>query len=513
MKKFLLSIFFLGWIHSVSAQEKYWVLFTDKPDIPADQLYISPLAAASRTSRQLPVFQPSDLPVHRPYVDSLVRLNVIPLLSSKWLNGVSAYLTETQLAQIRTISFVKEIRPIDRQLVITASTLAPANPEYYATVMSQIEAAAFVGEGLTGKGVKVGVIDVGFYGLTNNLSLKHLIKNNQIADVKDYVNPAKTNHFSELETYADDHGTTVLQMITGFDPDRRLQHGAATNATFYLARTDHGTRETRSEEDNWVVAMERMDSLGVRLINTSLGYALGFTDPKENYKPSQMDGKTSTISQAAQIAADEKGILIVVSAGNEGDDANWRIVSTPADSKGVISVGATGYKHRSKVGYSSIGPNFLPYLKPNVSCYSATGTSFSAPVITGFAACLMEKDSSLTNAQLTRIIEKSAHLYPYGNNYIGYGVPNAAKALQLIEDSTQQVNTIREIHKTGNSFSMEVNSGVDRVVVFHKTKGYFVLSQTVMPVKKGKIEFKRMADEDQTTIDLGEEIVEVFWSR
>jgi hypothetical protein len=212
-------------------------------------------------------------------------------------------------------------------------------PEFISTVLTQIGGREFIASGLTGKDVKVGVIDVGFYGLTTNRTLRHLLQEDRIKDVKDFITPSRTEHFNENETHSDYHGAEVLQMLTGYDPDRKMQYGLATGAHFYLARTDHGIREARTEEDNWIAAVERLDSLGVRLINTSLGYALGFTNPKENYKPSEMDGRTSKISRAAQVAVEEKGMLIVVSAGNEGDDARWRVVSTPADAQGVLSVG------------------------------------------------------------------------------------------------------------------------------------------------------------------------------
>jgi subtilisin family serine protease len=225
-----------------------------------------------------------------------------------------------------------------------------------------------------------------------------------------------------------------------------------------------------------------------------------------------MDGKTSIISRATRIATEEKGMLIIVSAGNEGDDPNWRIVSTPADAEGVISVGATKAKSRDKIGYSSIGPEFLPYLKPNVSCFSPSGTSFSAPVITGFAACLLQAEPSLTNKQLKQLIEKSAHLYPYGNNFIGYGVPDALKALQLLKDSTLTVHNNKLIKQKGNILNVTVeNPAIERAVLFRKKNQYFVIEQKLVGITKGKLELKRLPNEKYTTIDLGNEVVEVVW--
>lgn len=511
MRKIVFVIFFYCLLGSLQAQEKYWVIFKDKP-VENSTYTLSQLNQINRKKLQLPLLQTSDFPVNQAYVDTLRRAGISINCTSRWLNAVSVFMDKDCIAEVKQLDFVKAIHPIDRNLHISSYIPQTLTPEYYSTVMGQVNASAFTEQDLTGTGVTIGVIDVGFYGVADNKSLQHLLSDNRITDIQDYVNPGNSDHFTQLETNSDFHGTEVLQMITGFEPEKKLQYGMATGAKFCLARTDHGTKETRQEEDNWVMAMERMDSLGIRLINTSLGYALGFTNPKENYRPQDMDGKTSTISQATMIATEEKGMLIVVSAGNEGDDPKWRIVSTPADAEGVISVGATKAKSRDKIGYSSIGPDFLPYLKPNVSCFSPSGTSFSAPVITGFAACLMQADASLTNKQLKHVIEKSGHLYPYGNNFVGYGVPDASRALQLLKDSTLSLNNIRVVKQKGNLLTLKLdNPGLERAVLFRKKNQYLVIEQKLVGLMKGQLELKRLPHEKQTTIDLGNEIVEVIW--
>jgi subtilisin family serine protease len=486
-------------------------MLKDKP-VTEQTHSVSAHTLLNRKNLNIPGSQVSDLPVAKSYLDSLQTAGISVICTSRWLNAVSAFLDDDCLQATRQFSFVQEILPIDRSLQISSYASDNFTPEYYSTVMGQVGASAFTQQGFTGTGVTIGVIDVGFFGVTSNKSLQHLLGDNRITDVQDYVNPSRTDHFTQLETNSDFHGTEVLQMIAGFEQEKKLQYGMATGAKFCLARTDHGIKETRQEEDNWIMAMERMDSLGIRLINTSLGYALGFTNPKENYKPQEMDGKTSIISRATRIATEEKGMLIVVSAGNEGDDPNWRIVSTPADAEGVLSVGATKAKSRDKIGYSSIGPEFLPYLKPNVACFSPSGTSFSAPVITGFAACLLQAEPSLSNKQLKQLIERSAHLYPYGNNFVGYGVPDARKALQLLKDSTLAVNNTRVVKQKGNTLSISVeNSSVERAVLFRKKNQYIVLEQKLVGITKGKLELKRLPAEKYTTIDLGNEVVEVVW--
>jgi subtilisin family serine protease len=508
MKKFLITVLASLTVGLAGAQSKYWISFTDKPAAAPGRSYVSGAAVRNRQLLGLPVYQPTDVPVPAAYLARLRQLGVQPVQQSKWLNAASAYLDAGQRAAVQGLPFVREVTPITGQLIPAGTP----EPEFISTVLTQIGGREFIAGGLTGKDVKVGVIDVGFYGLTTNRSLGHLLQEERIKDVRDFITPSRTEHFNENETHSDYHGAEVLQMLTGYDPDRKMQYGLATGAHFYLARTDHGIREARTEEDNWIAAVERLDSLGVRLVNTSLGYALGFSNPKENYKPSEMNGHTSKISRAAQVATEEKGMLIVVSAGNEGDDARWRIVSTPADAQGVLSVGATKAKSRDKMSYSSMGPDFLPYLKPNVSCFAPNGTSFAAPVITGFAACLIEKNPALTNRQLMRIIEQSAHLYPYGNTYVGYGVPDARKALALAEDSTAMVNTVKEVRARGNTYAYAVTQpDAEKAVVFHKKNATVVLRQELLVVDGGKLTIRREPNETRTTLDLGTEIVEVFW--
>ena len=55
----------------------------------------------------------------------------------------------------------------------------------------------------------------------------------------------------------------------------------------------------------------------------------------------------------------------------------------------------------------------------------AFGTSFSSPLVAGFAACAWQANRSLSNMQLFREIEKSGHLYPYFDYAHGYGIPQA----------------------------------------------------------------------------------------
>ncbi|TAH10044.1 MAG: peptidase S8 [Runella slithyformis] len=507
MKKISLFVCFVLLSSAVFGQNKYWIYFKDKPTGAAPS--VSSQTLKNRAAQGLSAFDESDLPLQLAYLRPFAQHAIQIQNTSRWLNAATAVLDARQLALVKSWSFVKNIQPINGQFYV--ANVQPVKRAMLAPVMTQVQAEEFKKLGLTGKGITIGVIDAGFYEATNNGALKPLFERNAILDQRDYVNPAHTpQFFSAPESFSDFHGTEVMTAISGNNRTEGVQYGLATDAHFYLARTDHGLREWRGEEDNWIAAMEWMDSLGVRLINTSLGYAKGFSNPAENYEPAQMDGQTSAISKAAQMAVDKKGILLVVSAGNEGDDPNWQIISTPADAQGVLAIGATNQKLWSKIGYSSVGPEFLPYLKPNVSCFSLYGTSLSAPVITGFAACLMQANPALTNREIRAIIEKSAHLYPYGNNYVGYGVPLASRALALIQNPDLVAQTARQVKVTGTAYNLKLPEN-ETVTVFHKKNVTHVLVQEALRAREGQITIKRRNGETQTTIDLKTEVIELIW--
>ena len=158
-----------------------------------------------------------------------------------------------------------------------------------------------------------------------------------------------------------------------------------------------------------------------------------------------MDGR-SLVSRAANIAA-RKGILVCNSAGNSGDDTNWKIIGAPADADSILSIGGinpslTNYSH---ISFSSYGPTADGRLKPNVCNFGyaecadayndtattfAAGTSFSSPLTTGFCACALQlfrqRGYGTGAMQMKSYVEQSADLYPYYDYALGYGVPQAS---------------------------------------------------------------------------------------
>jgi Subtilase family len=508
MKK-LIAIPFLFLLWTAQAQDqKYWIFLKDKSIENYDyRQFLSPKTIENRLNLNIPLYQETDIPLTADYLQRIEQEGVSLVYTSRWLNAVSAQLDEVQIEKLKKLPFVRFIQPMGK--VLQAQSHKAKEWEEYGYALQQMEGEYFAKEQLVGKDVYVGVIDAGFYGSQQDEALSYLFTNEQIIGSRDFVDKKRKDLLDGKGSESEEHGTMVLKMVAGKGGGR--QYGFATGAKFFLARSEQGGSEKRVEEDYWVAAMEWMDSVGVRLINTSLGYAVGFDNPDENYKPEQMDGKTSVISKAAQIAVDQKGLLVVVSAGNEGGD-DWEIISTPADTKGVMSIGATDM-YGLKMYYSSIGAEFLPYLKPNVSCYSTNGTSFSAPIITGFAACLIQQNPKATNKEIAALIEKSGHLYPYGNNYVGYGIPTAQSALILAKGKNLDKSQRKEV-TAKETYTLKLKKKKTKeldLAIFHKKNDTLVLQQDYVSVTGKETLIKRFGNAKKTTVAFQGQVIEITW--
>lgn len=434
-------------------------------------------------------------------IDSAVLTQFSPKICSEWLQACTYTLSEDQVNQLNQWK-------IPLQKAASFQPLAVGNPDP-AFALEQIDYGEIISRNLTGKGVKIGIIDGGFLNANTSPALAHFFKSDAIKYYQDFVTPEQAP-YTGIHRLDDEHGTEVWQMIGGFDPTKNVQFGLATGATYYLARTDHGAYERRIEEDYLIQAMEKMEKMGVQLVNISLGYNIGFSEAAENYVPAQMDGRTAMLTRAVEKATLEKGMLIVVAAGNDGAD-KWEIVSTPSDAEHALVVGATKFDIWDKMDYSSIGADFVDYVKPDVSVYSTIGTSFSAPVITGLAACLMEYDSTLTNFELIDLIRKAGHLYPYPNNYLGYGVPSCKRIFSQMENKASDLQKVKAIQTTDSKIKLSGTFKEQLVIAYHKRDGKFVVFRNNWRPVKDVIRIQRPEGIDQTTILTGKTVTEIIW--
>lgn len=407
---------------------------------------------------------------------------------SSWLNAVSVFLTENQKNELQNHELIMKISLVQKLRGESSAEIAGGYGEYIECLNQEY----FIKNKLDGTGVIAGVIDAGFINVDSGSAFKHLVENDQILGYRDFINPEREDFFAEA-TSADIHGANVLAYMAGYDQKTKKRIGMATGASFYLARTENGDKEHLVEEDDWVEAIEWMYSKGVKVVNTSLGYST-FDDSTTNHLTTEMDGKTTKITRAAQMAS-EKGMVIVCSAGNLGHKP-WKYISAPADAKGVISVGATTRKEYARAFYSSIGPEYNAFLKPDISCYSDRGTSYASPEIAGFVACILQKYPDLSPEQIKEALFYAGHMNPLPNNHIGYGIPDPELVFEFLEGPVSTIendllgNDFIKIKATGRKVKIKHEGELEKnIVVFAKENEVHVLKDYVISKELVEIKF------------------------
>ena len=428
---------------------RYWVSFADKKGVAFDPAaYFSAAAQARRRRQGLPAYETSDLPVRPDYLTQ-VRAGCDTLtLISRWFNAVACRATPAQAAALRRLpGVVRVVRwpealedKAQQKRVLASRPRAEAAPTAsfdisandYLLARQQtavLGRAAFGRAGLMGQGVRIAVFDVGYNGVLRHPAFRALRREHRIAATYDFLK----NRPDVFRTGS--HGTEVLGCLAGRLPGPDSLHagpalGLAPEATYLLARTESLTRERLSEEEAWLRAAEWADREGADIISSSLAYT------EQRYFPEWMDGRHSLIGRAANLAA-RKGMLVVSAAGNDGDD-DWGRIGTPADADSVLAVGGLDPATGLHVAFSSTGPSADRRLKPDVSAFGIVltttpggyerleGTSFSAPLVAGFAACAWQQQRQLKAMEVFRQVRESADLYPYYDYAHGYGRPQAS---------------------------------------------------------------------------------------
>ncbi len=438
----------------LKTQEIYRVFFTDKKDCTFDPYeYFDNKAIERRIKNGISLYDSTDFPLNQYYINT-IKNNSDSLISiSRWFNFACILANEFQIENIKNYSFVKNIDKLSFNEAILCNYLDNNENDYTLDIdledllIAQTETMGgniFDSLGFDGKGIRIAIFDGGFPDVNTSKFLKHIRDDNRIIKTWDFT---KNKEF--VYSYSS-HGLMVMSCIGGMYEDKKI--GLATGAEFLLARTEVNS-EPFSEEINWLNAVEWADKNGADIINSSLGYTF------HRYFNDQMDGKTSFVVKAANLAA-RKGILVVNAAGNEGN-SKWKFIGTPADADSIISAGGIDPDTHYHIYFSSYGPTTDGRMKPNVSAYGdvaavaknnkikrVQGTSFSSPLIAGFAACAWQTNRSLTNMGLFKEIEKSGHLYPYFDYAHGFGIPQASHFINnknIIEPTFEFVETNEKI--------------------------------------------------------------------
>lgn len=499
MKKILFFVFLLSLQVSFAQEEDAWVFFKDKPN--AQHFLSNPLEmlsqrAIDRRNKQNISFDEKDVPIHNTYYNQIKSVNGIAVLAkSKWLNALHI---KGSLNDINSLKqqyfFISKIEFANKSLNNKAveinydkseSKFREAFTEFnYGEAYNQINMlnGDFIHKkGFTGEGIIIALMDAGYPNVNTLPGFKRLRDNNRILGGYDFV--SRDDNF--YKGYR--HGTLVLSAIAGYKDG--IFVGTAPDASFYLFITENATYETPLEESLWVEAAEKADSLGVDVINTSLGYN-NFNESKYNYTYEDMDGKTTFISRGANIGS-SRGMLIVVSAGNEGLKP-WKHITAPADAQGVLSVGAVD-AYGVLAGFSSRGLTSDGRIKPDVMAQgqgsallhyetdeliSVNGTSFSSPIMAGMVSCLWQAYPNKTAEEIKNIIREVSDRYSNPNADYGYGIPDFKKAFERlnINDLTVESNISIYPNPVNKTLYIKGIKGVGKTISVFDTYGKRVLN-------------------------------------
>jgi hypothetical protein len=465
-KKCISLLFFVILSITLMAQNKYWVVFTDKNNSPYSlQMPEQFLSAASvqRRNKQHYLLDSTDLPVNPQYLNLIKPYGQV-LFTSKWFNAACIITDSINALQISQINKVDTIFKI-----FNASAQSLKQNKYKSNALKSIDyglankqITMLNGDFLHNLGFfgnkTIAIIDAGFNNTDSINVFNELRSENRILSTYNVVNQS-----TDVYGYAN-HGTEVLSVIASNLPGQMI--GTAPKANVHLLISEDMNSEQIIEEYYFVRALEYADSAGVEIINTSLGYST-FDDSAQNHSYFDLTGKTAVNSIACSLAV-KKGMLPVISAGNWGN-SNWHYIGTPADAINCVTVGAVDV-NGFHAPFSSFGPTADGRVKPEICALGApatiaypdnsigagNGTSFSSPIICGLVACLWEAFPEKTNLEIRDALLKSAHLYNNPNDSLGYGIPNFKIAYQLLLNNVVNDGAIQIVNFSNTNNKLDI---------------------------------------------------------
>ncbi|MDD4428773.1 MAG: S8 family serine peptidase [Paludibacter sp.] len=457
-------LFFFFFTNILFADSYYFFIqFKDKNNTPYTldnpSAYLSNIAIQRRNEQQIAI-DSTDLPVNANYINQVVNQGVTFHSASKWMNGITVLTADSSLmGLIRPLSCVQQVYYTGKMLTVQP---APAlrtkrmDPDveqefehdveppyeleygYAAAQLNQLNGKALHDAGYTGKNILIGVLDAGFRNVDINLVFDSLRIQNRLSGVKSIID-------TSINVYQEDtHGANVLSIMAGNLPEQFV--GVAPHASYWLIQTEYVPTEYMFEVDFWVRGLEFADSLGVDVINSSLGYTQ-FDDATMNFTYADMNGQVSRASRAAYLASC-KGIIVCTSAGNEGNKT-WKYISSPADADGILTVGAVNTSG-TIAAFSSFGPTADNRIKPEVCAtgwgttlvdlngnlvFNGNGTSYSSPIIAGLTACYLQYckehlPQSYSVDLIRQQIINSTDRLNFPDDQYGYGIPDFQHVLQ-----------------------------------------------------------------------------------
>ncbi|MYH07997.1 MAG: S8 family serine peptidase [Rhodothermaceae bacterium] len=462
MRQVAITLLLLSSVHVASAQEKtkYWIFLTDKLDAASkhtlvESEYLTEAAVARRALRGEPdvttQFARQDAPISQAYEANLATMGITVAQRSRWFNAVTAWLSAEEINKVAALPYVRNVRPVAHlrpsvlldipvSAVIANRTSSNCPSNLFGPSCGQLDVVNAIPpleRGINGQGVTLGFLDTNYSTPGDrpftHRSLVHLRDSGRLIEARDFSERDPTQPCNGTNT----HGMSVASVAVGFREGELI--GPGYGASVYASKTECAPYERNIEEDNFVAAVEWMESEGVDVMTSSLGY-FGFDTGQYSYTRSDLDGDTGLTTIAFDWAA-QRGVITVTSAGNGGPGAST--IGTPADGDSVISVGAVNSSGLI-VSFSSRGPTADGRIKPDVSAQGASvylaggtgygrsnGTSFSAPMVAGIVTQILQVNPGLGPREVWHALTSTASQPSNPDNELGWGIVDADAAVMF----------------------------------------------------------------------------------
>ncbi|WP_325224081.1 S8 family serine peptidase [Schnuerera sp.] len=354
---------------------------------------------------------------------------------------------------IENISYMTEVEKIHKNktykmdISVNGEDIKPSNTEPEWNIL-RVGADQAWDLGYDGTGVVVGSLDSGVDWTHPALQYKwrgYDPITGEIDASKSWFDP---QYGSSLPEDSDSHGTHVMGTIVGREPDGSNPIGVAPGARWITARVfdvlGYTTDQILLDAAQWMTNPGGDLTSAPDVVNNSWGGLDGiddwYRDAVRNWRAAE--------------------IFPVFSAGNQrsGEPLPWPgSISCPANYPESYAVAAVN-RYDERASFSKLGPS--PYdetlIKPNISApgvniYSSipggytsgySGTSMSAPHVSGTVALLLSANASLELEEIEQILADTADpltdsTYPESPNFgYGYGMVNAFEAVSEIATGT-----------------------------------------------------------------------------
>lgn len=324
---------------------------------------------------------------------------------------------------------------------------ADPNDDYfqsnYQYNLTDINAQSAWDAGLTGEGVTVAVIDSGIN--VDHLDVPVKVGRGRYYFYREEENGLYTFDGKKYNFYSNDnvsdnlgHGTAVSGVLAANTNNRSSSYtggiaGIAPNVTLMPVRCFTKTEgHLGGYTSNLIGGINYAVENGADVINMSWGIY------------SRSTSLERTINNAANA-----GCILIAAAGNDGRDSVHRhTLQYPASFPNVISVGSTNkqgglsdFSQRTAVDVCAPGNTIYSLLaedKKDVPSKDGivigNGTSFSAPLVAGAAALLLEHNPFMTQEDFMALLRDTSDLNRIAaadRPYAGYGMLNLKKLLSV----------------------------------------------------------------------------------